>query len=56
MEKLTRYEEAFLEATLKKEKRNLEEFLEKNGDSFEGFLAKAETLPLIEGILKKFEN
>lgn len=56
MEKLTRYEEAFLEAMLKKEKRNLEELLEKRPDSFEAFLAKDEGLPMLESLLKKFEN
>jgi hypothetical protein len=54
MEKLTRYEEAFIEAVLKKEKRNIEEFLKNNSESFEAFFARSETLPLIEAILKKF--
>jgi hypothetical protein len=56
MEKLTGYEKAFIEAVLKKEKRNIESFLENNGDSFEAFFARSETLPLIEDILKKFES
>jgi hypothetical protein len=55
MEKLTRYEEAFLEAILNKEKRNLEEFLEKNGDSFEAYFVKNESLPMLENLLQKIE-
>lgn len=55
MEKLTRYEEAFLEAVLKKEKRNLEEFLENNGESFEAFFVRNESLPMIECLLQKIE-
>ena len=56
MEKLTRYEEAFLEAILKKEKRNIEEFLETNSEGLDAYFAKNETLPLIEKILEKLEN
>ena len=56
MEKLTRFEIAFLEAVLKKEKRNLEEFLEKNGDSFEAYFVRNESLPMIENLLKKIED
>lgn len=55
MEKLTRFEEAFLEAVLKKEKRNLEEYLEKNGDKFEAYFVKNESLPMIEQLLAKIE-
>jgi hypothetical protein len=55
MEKLTRFEKVFLEAVLKKEKRNLEEFLEKNGNSFEAYFARNESLPAIESILSKIE-
>ena len=55
MKELTRYEMAFIEAVLKKEKRNLEEFLGNNGDSFEAYFARNETLPLIETILNKIE-
>ena len=55
MEKLTHYEVAFLEAVLKKEKRNLEEFLENNGEKFEAYFVRNESLPTIEGILKKIE-
>ena len=55
MEKLTRFEEVFLEAVLEKEKRNLEEFLEKNGDSFEAYFVRNESLPMIERLLSKIE-
>lgn len=55
MEKLTRPEEAFLEAVLEKEKRNLEEFLENNGDTFEAYFVKNESLPMIERLLAKIE-
>lgn len=55
MKKLTRPEEVFLEAILKKEKRNLEEFLEKNGDSFEAYFVRNESLPMIERLLSKIE-
>jgi hypothetical protein len=55
MQKLTRPEEAFLEAILKKEKRNLEDFLENKGDSFEAYFVKNESLPMIERLLKKIE-
>ena len=53
MEKLTRYEEAFLAAILKKEKRHTEEFLRNNSDGLEAYFAINETLPLIETILDK---
>lgn len=56
MEKLTRFEEAFLEAVLKKEKKNLEEFLKNNGESLEAYFVKNESLPIIESILKKIDN
>ena len=52
MEKLTRFEEAFLEAVLKKEKRNLEEFLTKNDESLEAYFVRNESLPMIENLLK----
>lgn len=55
MKKLTRYEELFLEALLKREKRNVEKFLEENGDSFEAYFARNETLPAIESVLAKIE-
>lgn len=55
MEKLTRPEEAFLEAVLKKEKRNLEEFLENNGEKFEAYFVRNESLPMIERLLEKIE-
>lgn len=55
MKQLTRYEEACLEAILKKEKRQAEEYLENNGDSFEAYFVKNETLPMIESLLKKIE-
>ncbi len=56
MEKLTRFEELCLESILKKEKRNLEEFLKNNGESFEAYFVKNESLPVIESILKKIEG
>lgn len=55
MEKLTRYEEAFLEAVLKREKRNLEEFLKNNGESFEAYFVRNESLPMIENLLQKID-
>ena len=55
MEKLTRHEEAFLQAILEKEKRNLEDFLEKNGEKFEAYFVRNESLPMIECLLKKIE-
>lgn len=55
MKQLTRYEELALECLLKKEKRNAEEFLEKNPDSFEAYFVKNETLPVIESLLAKLE-
>lgn len=55
MKELTRFEEAFLEAVLKDKKRNLEEFLEKNGNSFEAYFVRNESLPIIENLLKKIE-
>lgn len=55
MEKLTRYEEAYLQAILKKEKRNLEEFLQNNNEAFEAYFVKNESLPMIENILNKIE-
>jgi hypothetical protein len=56
MEKLTYFETAFLRVLLKKEKRNLEEYLEKNGNSFEAYFVRSESLPMIEDLLKKFED
>jgi hypothetical protein len=56
MEKLTHFETAFLRVLLKKEKRNLEEYLEKNGNSFEAYFVRSESLPMIEDLLKKFED
>ena len=55
MKQLTRFEEIFLEAILEKEKRNLEEFLENNGDKFEAYFVKNESLPMIENLLEKLE-
>jgi len=55
MQKLTRFEEVFLEAVLKKEKRKLEEYLENNGESFEAYFVRNESLPMIENLLKKIE-
>ena len=55
MKKLTRYEEVFLEALLKKEKRNLEEFLENKGDGFEAYFVKNESLPTVKSLLEKIE-
>jgi hypothetical protein len=55
MLKLTRPEEAFLEAILKEKKRKLEEFLEDNGDSFEAYFVKNESLPMLKKLLEKIE-
>ena len=55
MKELTRYEEACLEVILKKEKRNAEEYLEHNSESFEAYFVKNETLPMIEKLLSKIE-
>lgn len=55
MEKLTRVEEVFLEAILEEEKRKLEEYLENNGESFEAYFVRNESLPMIERLLKKIE-
>ena len=55
MKALTRIEEVFLEAILKKEKIEAEEFLENNGESFEAYFVKNESLPMIENLLKKIE-
>lgn len=55
MKKLTRHEELFLEALLKREKRNLEEYIKNNNDTFDAYFAQSETLPFIESILAKIE-
>lgn len=55
MKKLTRFEELTLEIILEREKERVEEFLEKNGSSFEAYFAKNETLPAINSILAKLE-
>lgn len=55
MKQLTRFEEACLEVILKDKKRQAEEYLEKNGDSFEAYFVKNETLPMIENLLEKIE-
>lgn len=55
MEKLTRYEELTLEIILEREKERTEKFLEENGNSFEAYFVRNETLPAIESILAKLE-
>ena len=55
MKELTKFEEACLEAILKNEKRRIEEFLENNGDSFEAYFARNESLPMLENLLQKIE-
>ena len=55
MKTLTRHEELFLEALLKREKRNLEEYLENNSEAFEAYFIRNETLPFIESVLAKIE-
>ena len=55
MKKLTRFEEACLEVILEEKKRQAEEFLEKNGDTFEAYFVRNETLPMVENLLSKIE-
>lgn len=55
MKQLTRIEEIWLETILKDKKRQAEEYLEKCGDSFEAYLVKNETIPMIENLLNKIE-
>jgi hypothetical protein len=55
MEKLTRPEELMLEIILKREKERAEKFLEENGDAFEAYFVKNETLPLINRLIDKLE-
>lgn len=55
MKKLTIYEELYLEALLKREKRNVEEYIKNNDETFGAYFAKSETLPFIVSILGKIE-
>ena len=55
MKQLTRFEEACLEVILRDRKKQAEEYLENNGDSFEAYFVKNETIPMVDNLLSKIE-
>ena len=55
MEELTRIERLFLETVLKKEIRNTKNYIESNPETLESFLARNESLPMLESLLEKIK-
>ena len=55
MEKLTSYEKVFVQAILKKQLRQTEDYVKENSNTLEAFLALNESVPLLKTIIEKLE-
>ena len=55
MEKLTRFEEAYLEQILNTELKRAEKYLEENKGKFEAYFVENEGIPMLKNLLSKIE-